>query len=425
MPEKNISSRWHHLYHIWNSLIKEPELPQLDKWLSNVFAKNKSYGSKDRRWYSDLIFAAIRHGYFALFCLIHGANADLDDLKSTSLFSEKFDSFEKLKQGLSDHSVESFFQWVVKIKESSCDFSPPKTLWGKMLLHSIPLWLQDDLQARIHSSQWSSADVDAFLQSQDSRPPLWIRLNHTEKADVVLNELACQQFAVEQISESTLKIEGLKGIFGLSSFQNGLFEIQDLASQQIGAHVAAKPGQYVWDCCAGGGGKTIQVASALKNKGAVYASDVRAYKLEEIKRRARKAQFFNIRCFQWDGLLKEATTFPKEIANRGGFDWVLVDAPCSATGTWRRNPDAKYRASAEHVDQLCALQLSILERASLSVTEKGSLVYSTCSFLVKENETVVEKFLERNPSFQLIKSNLLGSPMTNADTMFACILRKK
>lgn len=169
-------------------------------------------------------------------------------------------------------------------------------------------------------------------------------------------------------------------------------------------------------------GKSIQIASRMHNKGALYASDIREYKFEEVKKRARKAGINNIRTIKWEG--SSLPEFPKEVQNNGGFDWVLVDAPCSSSGTWRRNPDAKWRNDPGKLNELTALQLQLLQNSSQAVRNNGHLVYSTCSFLVDENESLVNKFLSRNPAFRLISMKLLGSPSVNSDTMFAAVMEK-
>jgi 16S rRNA (cytosine967-C5)-methyltransferase len=178
----------------------------------------------------------------------------------------------------------------------------------------------------------------------------------------------------------------------------------------------------VWDACAGGGGKTLHIASHLMGKGAVYASDVRGYKLDEVKMRARRANISNIRTLVWNG--KSLPAFPKEIASREGFHRVLVDAPCSSSGTWRRNPDGKYRITPLEIEELSALQFSILSCASRAVKKDGLLIYATCSFFCDENEAVVGKFIESAPEFELVSSQINGSPMHDSDTTFTAVMKR-
>lgn len=428
--KQQYSGRWNHVYKLWKSALSQETLPQMDRWLSNEFAKNSKYGSKDRRWYSDVLFSAVRHGYFALF-YIHLNSRPLSE-KLIEEFKHKYQTQLDIFLAFKKVDLEVFFQIISQRsdleKEKSQnylnlakDLQNNPLLETNLLFYSIPLWFLSSIEERVKVSQFNFNQVKKFLHDFDSRPPLWIRLNHLEKKDSVIEELSQEKYLVEDF-ESCLKVVGAKGVFGLHSYRNGFFEIQDLASQKIGAHVKAQPKQYIWDCCAGGGGKTLQIASFLKNKGVVYASDIREYKLEEVKKRAKRAGFFNIRCLTWDG--ENLPQFQKEVQIKGGFDWVLVDAPCSSSGTWRRNPDAKYRINMENIEILKQLQLKILTSAKKAVVAGGFLVYSTCSWIVAENEGVVQQFLKQNPEFSFVEQNLLGSPFHNADTMFAAVLKK-
>ncbi|MEM4248460.1 MAG: RsmB/NOP family class I SAM-dependent RNA methyltransferase, partial [Candidatus Nanoarchaeia archaeon] len=134
------------------------------------------------------------------------------------------------------------------------------------------------------------------------------------------------------------------------------------------------------------GGKSLQLSSMMKNKGTIVATDIREYKLDDLKKRARRAGISNIRTNYWNGNPPN----PKKIHK---FNGVLVDAPCSCSGTWRRNPDARWTTNKNEVSELADIQLKLLRNASIAVKESGTLVYATCSFFKKENEDVVEKFL--------------------------------
>jgi 16S rRNA (cytosine967-C5)-methyltransferase len=197
----------------------------------------------------------------------------------------------------------------------------------------------------------------------------------------------------------------------------------------------------VWDVCAGGGGKTMQIASQMKNRGVLYASDIRDYKLDELKLRARRAGFHNVRRFVYDGSRLDAIPgsailgasvhhaekspeLPREIRNAGGFHRILVDAPCSASGTLRRNPDVRYRIMPGDPEKFAALQLKILAAVEPHLKPGGKLVYATCSVFRTENEAVVEKFLLGRTGLSLTKAACVGSPELDSDTMFFAVLEK-
>jgi len=458
---KNYEGRWLHLNKLWRAAISQETLPQMDRWLAQEFAKNSKYGSRDRRWYSECLFAGIRYGYFALFCedffnLKYKINSEnkkeIHFQNFIQYFKNKYLSVEDILQAFRKMNEERFFIWIrlrylasnaklqenISIETNENEFLNEKKVFleiekqlnqnniliSQMIMQSVPLWFLDQIEKRFSLSNWNKNQQDTFFSLLESRPPMWLRLNDEKFKTNVLNELIKEGFQVEVHNSFTLKvIEGKGGIFALNSFRAGLFEIQDLASQQIGEHIEAKFGQFVWDTCAGGGGKTQQIASFLKNKGVIYASDIREYKLEEVKKRARKSGFFNIRCLPWNG--EGLPQFQKEVENKNGFDWVLVDAPCSSSGTWRRNPDSKYRITKENILSLMDLQLNILQTASEAVRSGGHLVYSTCSWLYEENENIIECFIKNNPDFTIINHKMLGSPMENADTMFVAVIQKK
>ena len=432
--------RWNHVAKLWKNALSQEGFPQFDRWLSNEFAKNSQYGSKDRRWYSEILFAGVRHGYFALFCsFLEGKNPTPELIES---FQKKYQTPQSLFQGIKNIPTEEFFSWIClryastasseitfikELEDNQKNFYSileqklkNGSIQNQFIYHSVPLWFLPFFQKRVEASNLSQDQVEKFLTDLNTRPPLWIRINHEDKKDEVLAELEKENYQVKTLN-STMEVHGAKGVFTLNSYRQGFFEIQDLASQQIGQHVQAEPKDYVWDCCAGGGGKTLQIASFLKNKGVLYASDIREYKLEEVKKRAKRSGFFNIRCLKWEG--EELPPFQKEIQTKGGFHWVLVDAPCSSSGTWRRNPDAKYRVQQENLNELKQIQLKLLSSASKAVLKNGHLVYSTCSWLLEENEKIVEEFLKIHPHFQLIKQNLLGNPFENSDSMFTAVLK--
>ena len=436
-------------------------LPQFDRWVSEEFKKNSQFGSKDRKWYSEMLFSGVRFGSFVLFCALLAdqhkkkpvalktsadAQAAIGSLVCSALgqFKLQISNEKTLLAGWKKLRPEEYFYWIrlryVSEKPEAAEvlpladlfpgssllysaleqrFNTSEDLEEQLLFASIPLSYAPALQARILKSGWSTEQVHAFIKNQNTRPPLWLRMNYPEKTNQVFAELEKENFELRAF-ENALIATGVKGIFATESHRTGLFEIQDLASQKIGAAVQCLPSQLVWDCCAGGGGKTLQIAARLQNKGAVYASDVREYKLEEVKKRARRAGFFNIRCLPWDG--KGLPNFQKEVQNRKGFDWVLVDAPCSSSGTWRRNPDAKYRIEQSNIENLTSLQLQLLTQSSAAVRPHGRLVYSTCSWVVSEDEQIIDVFLAANPSFKLESQTLYGNPFDDADTMFAAVL---
>jgi 16S rRNA (cytosine967-C5)-methyltransferase len=181
--------------------------------------------------------------------------------------------------------------------------------------------------------------------------------------------------------------------FGLTAFREGLFEVMDEGSQLVAEAVAPPPRSRVVDACAGAGGKTLALAAMLANQGRILALDTSGKKLEELRRRARRAGISNLAAREVG-----SPVLPAE-AKLGAWDRVLVDVPCSGLGTLRRNPEARWRLSPKAVDDYPADQLALLIAYAPLVASGGRLIYATCSVLREENDAVVERFLGERPDF--------------------------
>jgi 16S rRNA (cytosine967-C5)-methyltransferase len=184
---------------------------------------------------------------------------------------------------------------------------------------------------------------------------------------------------------------------GLSAFKEGLVEVQDEGSQITALLADARPGMRVVDFCAGAGGKTLALAAGMANRGKLVACDVSAHRLERAARRLRRAGVGNA---ERRVLTSERDKWVKRHA--GGFDRVLIDAPCLGTGTWRRNPGDKWRVTPEDLGSLIVRQQEILRSAARLVRPGGRLVYATCSVLREEDEAQAEAFLVAEPEFSVV-----------------------
>ncbi len=193
-----------------------------------------------------------------------------------------------------------------------------------------------------------------------------------------------------------LRVPGRLPVTSTKAFAGGLVEIQDEGSQLVVQAVGAGPEMRVLDYCAGAGGKTLGLAMTMDNRGHVVACDVSEPRLTGAVRRLRRAGVHNVERH----LLVEGDKWAKR--RRESFDRVLVDAPCTGTGTWRRNPDARLRLVRTDLDELVVKQSAILDRAAALVRPGGRLVYATCSVLREENAFQVERFLSRRPDFALL-----------------------
>ena len=180
-------------------------------------------------------------------------------------------------------------------------------------------------------------------------------------------------------------------------FKDGLIEVQDEGSQLVALLADARPGMRVADFCAGAGGKTLAMAAQMKNKGKIVACDVLEGRIDRAAVRFNRAGVHNV---ERKALSSERDQWVKRHA--GTFDRVLVDAPCTGTGTWRRNPDAKWKLTPEDVAELEQVQRNILDSAWRLVKPGGRLIYATCSLLAEENEAQIEAFLAAHADFKLV-----------------------
>lgn len=428
---------------LWRQYVAQAPPPQLDRWLATALRQYPQFGSRDRRAYRELLFAAARFGYLAAFVDFAHQQQPLEQLDAGALpallqaFEQRYGEVEAAYQAVQALPAECLLRVVGRryVREPSAAWpllelepGPQEaalerllellqqagTLEAQLLWQGIPLSYAVPLAQRAARSGWGAVDCVAFLEFQSRQPPLWLRLNQPQRQQQVLQELSEHGLEVSAHGQA-IAVRGERSILALACYRDGLVEIQDWASQQIGLSVGAAPGELVWDACAGGGGKSAQLAVLLAGQGRLYASDIRQHKLDEVKRRVNRAGFENLQLFAWDGAEAPAVLL-------SGFDKVLVDAPCSSSGVWRRSPDARFRATPASLTELTALQLRLLSQAAQAVKPAGRLVYSTCSWLVAENEEIVDAFLAQQPEFQLERSALHGCPAADADTMFSAVL---
>ncbi len=255
---------------------------------------------------------------------------------------------------------------------------------------NLPDWVLPALSARFGGRL---AEEAAALEAE---APLDLRANllKTDRA-AAARTLAAEGIATEPtpLSPWGLRLPSRRPVTGSAAYREGLIEVQDEGSQLIALLAEARPGMRVADYCAGAAGKTLAMAATMGNRGRITACDTSAPRLEGAAKRLRRAGVDNAERH----LLAPGDRWAKRRA--GSFDRVLVDAPCTGTGTWRRNPDARLRTRPQDLAELAAVQYEILARASELVRPGGRLVYATCSLLPQENEEQMDRFLARSPGF--------------------------
>ena len=250
--------------------------------------------------------------------------------------------------------------------------------------HNLPDWLAAKLKQQAGDAFWPLAD--SLLQPA----PLDLRVNAMAgKRDALQAELRTVGAEVQPTPHSPwgLRVQGKSGLTKLDAYARGAFEVQDEGSQLLALLTDARRGQLVVDFCAGAGGKTLALGAAMRDTGRLYAFDVSAHRLDQLKPRLERSGLTNVHPA---AIAHERDDRVKRLS--GKADRVLVDAPCSGLGTLRRNPDLKWRQKPAAIEALTVQQASILESASGLVKPGGRLVYATCSLLTEENEAIAAAF---------------------------------
>ena len=209
-------------------------------------------------------------------------------------------------------------------------------------------------------------------------------------------------------------------IFQTSIFRKGWFEMQDYSSQLVAPLLAPLPGMRVVDACAGGGGKTLHLASLMENKGSIIALDTQAWKLDELRLRARRAGAANIETRP----IESRKTIKRLY---GSADRLLLDVPCSGIGILRRNPDAKWKLQPEQIEKLRATQQEILQAYAPITKPGGRMVYATCSILPSENQGQIEKFLQSDAGkhFKLLEERRILPQDDGFDGFYIALLSRE
>lgn len=271
----------------------------------------------------------------------------------------------------------------------------------------VPDWLVTPLRERFGDA------LAREMAAMGEPAPLDLRVNVLKTTrEAARAALAAEgiEAAPTPLSPWGLRVAARRAVTTGPAFQAGLVEIQDEGSQLVALLVGGRPGMRVADWCAGAGGKTLAIAAAMENRGHILACDVHDKRLEGAVRRLRRAGVHNVERH----LIEPGGKWTKRRA--GTFDRVLVDAPCTGCGTWRRNPDSRLRLTEADLSELTAKQAAILDDAAPLVKAGGRLIYATCSLLPAENERQIEAFLARHAGFAVVPlSAAWEGPAPSAD----------
>ncbi len=355
------------------------------------------------------------------------AGTPADQALRDSLTQDRHYTAPAERRGIS-RAVFTYFRWWRWLDEND---SPQKQLAAALGLQERfnlnPSSFKPEALAARAVPDWLRAETDALpadtLVQFQREPVLWIRAK--KGTGIELTRKLSHLIPAPQ-SADALRYSGLTDLYRTREFQNGEFEIQDLASQLVGLAAAPQPGETWWDACAGEGGKTMHLSDLMQNKGLIWVSDRSQRRLAKLKERAARAKVFNFRSAPWEGDAKPPT--------RTKFDGILVDAPCSGVGTWQRNPHARWTTQPSDVHELAAVQLRLLDHAANSLKPGGRLVYAVCTLTRAETAGVADAFTAAHPELEPAPLQALGSMLSslilwphelNANGMFIASWRRK
>lgn len=420
-----------------------------DSVVKEFFQLRRYLGSHDRRFISEYLYGILRN-YNWLAALIRLAVAGLrDDIRMDRISAVGLCAAYALR--VSGEEVVTLEPDIAGLwRTVTLDIDP--TLLLKALQRAeLPADILADPVRRIAVEQslpepivrewigrFGQEEGETLCRAMNEPAPTFLRVNTLRcTVEECMEALSAEGVVTRRTSLSPhgLVLEKRVNVQGIRAFREGFFEVQDEGSQIISLLTGAGPGQSVVDACAGAGGKTLHMGMLMQNSGTILALDTGGERMRNLRLRAERAGVT---------IIKEAILGDGEPRPEGwdGFaDSVLVDAPCSGVGTFRRNPGAKLHFSESFVSSVSRAQSDILEQSAAFLKPGGQLVYSTCTILRKENEEVVNRFLALHPEFKLLPAQEMlrrnGVALENqgpfllllphrhgTDGFFAAVLRK-
>jgi len=370
----------------------------MDNVIRDFMAARRFIGSKDRTDIVERVYRIMRaHARLGWWI----AQGDVADTSRTRMIADLILQNKMTAAALNEIFIEGKYEAppLSEDEKTFAQFLEGKDLNDPSMPAEIrgecPDWAAPKLQA-LFGDQFAT-----YLDSMIAPAPLDLRVNTMKgTVDEAIESLAKDKVTAHKTSYSplALRVEGKPFMSDTKAFRTGLVEIQDEGSQLIGLVCGTRPGMRVLDFCAGGGGKTLVLAAQMENKGNIVAADNDKRRLEKGRPRYKKAGAHNIelRC------LEDEQTRKWLRRQKGTMDVVLVDAPCSSSGTWRRNPDLRWKWYGPNLDEIKTMQADILDRVAEKVKPGGRLVYATCSLFPEENEQQVESFLAKHSDYRVM-----------------------
>lgn len=357
-----------------------------DAVVSRYFRAHRELGHADRAFVAETVFTVLRRGR-SLEARCAGKLSDRNRLLAALAVVRGWSQRELapvLKAGEEE--------WLAAAKGMAESGMPP----------AVRCDLPDWLYARL-AEQFGADEVTVLSAALNQPAPLDLRVNSLKMdRNALLARFAADGIAAQPglLSPLAVRLRDKPVLAKHPLFLEGAFEVQDEGSQLLGYLLDPKRGEMVVDFCAGAGGKTLLLGALMRNTGRLYAFDVSAKRLANLKPRLARSGLSNVHPVRIE---HERDTKIKRLA--GKADRVLVDAPCSGLGTLRRNPDLKWRQSEASVAELTHKQAAILAAAARLARPGGRVVYATCSLLREENEAVIAAFLAAHSDFTLVPAD--------------------
>lgn len=358
--------------------------------LIDLFFRSRKYlGSHDRRFIAETVYAMLRHRRRTEWMV---SRADVQGNRHLLLCAATLLLERKVAPEVLD-AEQLLPEGTVAALAALTECEPEGTAAAERLglRYSFPDWMLE----RWFGS-FGEEETESLCRSMNTPAPITLRVN-TVRCSVDECMRSLKEEGIDSVrtefSPVGLHIPKRLNVFQLETFRKGYFEVQDEGSQLLALLVDPKPRAKVVDACAGGGGKSLALAAIMKNRGEIFSLDIHEFRLEELKKRIRRAGIDTIRVRP----VSEEES-PEEL--QGAAEYVLVDAPCSGTGTIRRNPGMKWSVTPEMLRELHQKQVRILDQYSRCVAPGGTLVYATCSLMEEENAQVAEQFLAAHPEFE-------------------------
>lgn len=357
-----------------------------DRLLREWAGTHRFAGSKDRAAIAGRVFDVLRHRFS------YAWRMQTEEPRGAVISS-------LIAEGLTLLEIENLFSGaryapaVLTEDERKRVASPPGESPPLFMQGEFPAFLQEQLERAF------GRNLLAEMQALASRAPIDLRVNSLRASrDDVLRGLAADGFEAQRTRYSPLGIRlpsalGLSALGRHSLFVAGAYEFQDEAAQIASLLAQARARERVLDLAAGAGGKSLALAAQMNNRGEIVACDVNGRRLAQLPPRAERAGISIIR-----------TQLLSEGPPQGLFDLVFVDAPCSGTGIWRRQPELRSRLTLSRLSELTAVQDRLLDQAAQYVAPGGRIVYATCSILPCENEDRLTAFQSRAPHFRLLNA---------------------